>query len=133
MIPSGLYALLALAVSSGVAAGVNFTDAAVAPVPDAQYARSYTLWGNGTRTYSCDPSGNKTYVLTDLNYNLYPTQPTLNTSLVIGRRVYLAKEDAFDGTFAFYTKIGVSHVVFITLMSRTCSLLISTLEWLLEQ
>lgn len=88
-------------------AQVNYTDQGVAPSPAADFNRYLTLWGNGSRTYVCDPSsGSNNYTLSDLNYNLYYAQPVLNTSFLVGRRVFLAKPDYAGGTFSFYTKVG---------------------------
>lgn len=100
-------ALLLCSLLSTIHAQVNFTDGGVAPSPAVDFNRYLTLWGNGSRTYVCDSSSDdQNYTLADLNYNLYYAQPVLNTSYLVGRRVFLAKPDYAQGTFSFYTKVG---------------------------
>lgn len=102
-----IYALLVFCLSSSTNAQVNYTDGGVAPSPALDFNRYLTLWGNGSRTYVCDSSSDdQNYTLADLNYNLYYAQPVLNTSYLVGRRVFLAKPDYASGTFSFYTKVG---------------------------
>lgn len=101
------YALLLSSISTPIFAQVNYTDDGVAPTPAADFNRYMTLWGNGSPTYVCDPNSNDgNFTLADLNYNLYYAQPVLNTTYLVGRRVFLAKPDYAQGTFSFYTKVG---------------------------
>lgn len=78
---------------------IPFSDTDVAPAPAAHYERYITFLAKGTRQYSCTKG---TFTLTGLNYDLFDA--TCKTAGLLGRRVYMAKPDPGNGTFAQYTK-----------------------------
>ncbi len=86
-------------------ANVTYSDNNVLPNPIGDYVRYLTVFGNGTRTYVCNPSayGSSNFTLGDLNYNLYYAEPTLNTTYLIGRRVFLPVDDYADGNFGTFS------------------------------
>ncbi len=93
-----------LALLATATATLAYSDNHVLPTPHKSYERYFSLFGNGTRGYTCDPSSKSNeYTLTDLNYNLYANS---TSTVLVGRRVFLATPDAAGGDFAFYTKVG---------------------------